>query len=66
MPAAADLLTNEHVATKKGISLMIGTITSTKLAKLASLRVSAASRQIQFKQTGSPTGTTPRSATSRT
>jgi hypothetical protein len=57
--SAARLLTGEHVATKKGISLMIGTITSTKLAKLASLKGVGGVTQIQFKQTGGPTGNDP-------
>jgi hypothetical protein len=57
--AAASLLTDEHVATKKGVSLMIGTIASTKLAKLASIKGVGGVTQIQFKQTGSPTGNDP-------
>ena len=57
--AAAHLLSNEHVATRRGVSLMIGSLAGTKLAKLASIAGVANVSQIQFKQTGSPTGNDP-------
>ncbi len=59
VPAAAKLLSDEHVATRKGLSLMIGSLTATKLAKLASLPGVGSVSQIEFKQTGSPTGNDP-------
>ena len=51
---AASLLTNEHVASRNDLALMIGSITATKLPKLASLAGVGSVEQIDFKQTGSP------------
>ena len=57
--AAAQLLSDEHVATRKGVSLMIGSVNGAKLAKLARLAGVSSVSQVQFKQTASPTGNDP-------
>src|SRR5690348_12255756 len=51
---AAPLLSDEHVASRKDLALMIGSINATKLPKLASLSGVASVEEIDFKQTGSP------------
>jgi hypothetical protein len=59
VPAASALLSDEHVASKNGLALMIGSINATKLAKLASLSGVGSVSSIAFKQTAAPTGTDP-------
>ena len=51
---AAPLLADEHVASRKDLALMVGSINATKLPKLASLAGVATVELIDFKQTGAP------------
>jgi hypothetical protein len=59
VPAARKILAGEHFASRNGVSLAIGTVTGTRLPKLASLKGVVSVEQLQFKQTGSPTGNDP-------
>ncbi len=59
LPEAKGLVTNAHVASRKGMALMIGTLNATKLAKMATLKGVVGVNSVQFKQSGSPTGDDP-------
>src|SRR5690348_14250991 len=51
---ASPLLSDEHVASRSDLALMIGSINATKLPKLASLAGVDTVESIDFKQTGAP------------
>ena len=56
---AKNLLDDTHVASKNGVSLVIGSMNATKLAKLASVKGVVSVTSVEFKQTASPTGNDP-------
>ena len=59
VPQAESLLSDTHVASRKGVALIVGTLNATKLAKVAGLKGVVGVTSIQFKQSGSPTGNDP-------
>ena len=56
---AKTMLANPHVASRGGLSLMIGTVNATKLPKIASLTGVVGVSSLAFKQSGTPTGNDP-------
>jgi hypothetical protein len=59
VPQAASLLQNTHIASRRTVALLVGTVNAAKLGKLASLRGVVGVSSIQFKQTGTPTANDP-------
>ena len=56
---ATKMMDETHVASKSGVALVVGQVNATKLSKLAGLDGVVSISSIQFKQTGTPTGTDP-------
>ncbi len=56
---ATKMMDETHVASKSGVALVVGQVNATKLSKLAGLDGVVSVSSIQFKQTGTPTGTDP-------
>ncbi|MDX6475233.1 MAG: hypothetical protein QOH95_744 [Gaiellaceae bacterium] len=56
---ATKIMDGTHVASRNGVSLVVGTVNATKLSKLAGVKGVVSVSSIQFRQTGTPTGDDP-------